>query len=96
MIKKKILPVIMCGGTGSRLWPLSRASFPKQFLELDYGNSTTFLQDTINRFKKILILKILYLYVMKNIDLLLLNKYEKLILRQGILLEPLSRNTALL
>ena len=32
-----ILPVILCGGTGSRLWPLSRKSFPKQFLSFDQG-----------------------------------------------------------
>ncbi|HBA9345721.1 TPA: hypothetical protein J1370_004473, partial [Escherichia coli] len=29
-----ILPVIMAGGTGSRLWPLSRTHFPKQFHKL--------------------------------------------------------------
>jgi mannose-1-phosphate guanylyltransferase / mannose-6-phosphate isomerase len=30
----QVLPVILCGGSGSRLWPLSRAGFPKQFLAL--------------------------------------------------------------
>ena len=29
-----IYPVILCGGTGTRLWPLSRRSMPKQFLNL--------------------------------------------------------------
>jgi len=28
----KVQPVILCGGSGTRLWPLSRAGFPKQFL----------------------------------------------------------------
>jgi mannose-1-phosphate guanylyltransferase len=42
-----ILPVIMAGGMGSRLWPLSRQLFPKQFLSL-YGDSTM-LQATIAR-----------------------------------------------
>ena len=36
---KKIVPIILCGGTGSRLWPLSRASFPKQFLEINKEES---------------------------------------------------------
>ena len=29
-----IIPVILCGGSGTRLWPLSRQSFPKQFVPL--------------------------------------------------------------
>ena len=39
-----LLPVIMAGGTGSRLWPMSRELYPKQFLRLaadlsrNYGN----------------------------------------------------------
>ena len=31
----EINPVILCGGSGTRLWPLSRKSFPKQFLKLN-------------------------------------------------------------
>ncbi|HSQ73810.1 MAG TPA: sugar phosphate nucleotidyltransferase, partial [Rubrivivax sp.] len=34
----QVQPVIMAGGSGTRLWPLSRAGFPKQFLVLS-GNS---------------------------------------------------------
>jgi mannose-1-phosphate guanylyltransferase/mannose-6-phosphate isomerase len=40
----------MCGGNGTRLWPLSRAMYPKQFLPL--VNDTSMLQDTIRRFPK--------------------------------------------
>ncbi|EGO8167901.1 mannose-1-phosphate guanylyltransferase/mannose-6-phosphate isomerase, partial [Escherichia coli] len=40
-----LFPIIMAGGTGSRLWPLSRESFPKQYLKL-YGDMTM-LQSTI-------------------------------------------------
>ena len=36
-------PVILCGGSGSRLWPLSRSGFPKQFLCLT-GEETLFQQ----------------------------------------------------
>lgn len=36
----KIVPVILCGGSGSRLWPLSTPSLPKQFLQLIGGRST--------------------------------------------------------
>jgi mannose-1-phosphate guanylyltransferase / mannose-6-phosphate isomerase len=42
-----IYPVILCGGTGSRLWPLSRALLPKQFLSL--VSDRTMLQETVQR-----------------------------------------------
>jgi mannose-1-phosphate guanylyltransferase / mannose-6-phosphate isomerase len=38
-LTSKVLPVILCGGSGTRLWPLSRAGFPKQFLVLSGDNS---------------------------------------------------------
>jgi mannose-1-phosphate guanylyltransferase/mannose-6-phosphate isomerase len=46
-----ILPVILSGGTGSRLWPLSRELYPKQFLPLVDAN--TLLQNTILRVREI-------------------------------------------
>ncbi len=39
----QVTPVILCGGSGTRLWPLSRAGFPKQFLSLT-GNDSLFQQ----------------------------------------------------
>jgi mannose-1-phosphate guanylyltransferase/mannose-6-phosphate isomerase len=38
-----IVPVILCGGSGTRLWPLSRSGFPKQFLVLS-GTQSLFQQ----------------------------------------------------
>jgi mannose-1-phosphate guanylyltransferase/mannose-6-phosphate isomerase len=38
-----VTPVILCGGSGTRLWPLSRAGFPKQFLSLT-GDESLFQQ----------------------------------------------------
>ena len=46
---RKIIPVILAGGTGSRLWPLSRESFPKQFLQLSDIDNYTLLQKTYKR-----------------------------------------------
>ena len=45
----RIVPVIMCGGAGTRLWPVSRESMPKQFVPL-VGESSTFQQviDRVN------------------------------------------------
>ena len=42
----KLCPVILCGGTGTRLWPLSRRLYPKQFMDL--GGHTLF-GDTLKR-----------------------------------------------
>jgi mannose-1-phosphate guanylyltransferase / mannose-6-phosphate isomerase len=39
----QIVPVIMCGGAGTRLWPVSRESMPKQFVPL-VGQESTFQQ----------------------------------------------------
>ncbi|RPG57644.1 MAG: mannose-1-phosphate guanylyltransferase/mannose-6-phosphate isomerase [Flavobacteriales bacterium TMED235] len=49
---KKIIPVILAGGTGTRLWPLSRKSFPKQFLNL-LDDEYTLLQRTYQRIENL-------------------------------------------
>jgi len=48
MTQLEIVPAIMIGGAGSRLWPLSRANKPKQFLNL--GGNASMFQDTVQRF----------------------------------------------
>ncbi|MEX9950238.1 mannose-1-phosphate guanylyltransferase/mannose-6-phosphate isomerase [Providencia alcalifaciens] len=86
-----LLPVIMAGGSGSRLWPLSRSLYPKQFISLT--SKKTMLQETIARLKNIEHLP----------PLLICNEEHRFIvaeqLRQenfkhsGIILEPVGRNT---
>ena len=49
----KIIPIILAGGTGSRLWPLSRKSFPKQFLNLLESDEYTMLQKTYKRIENL-------------------------------------------
>ncbi|MCV9878019.1 mannose-1-phosphate guanylyltransferase/mannose-6-phosphate isomerase [Brenneria izbisi] len=87
-----ILPVIMAGGTGSRLWPMSRELYPKQFLRL--SSERSMLQDTILRLNGLDILN----------PLIICNEEHRFIvaeqLRQighlsnNIILEPVGRNTA--
>ena len=45
----KIIPVILSGGEGTRLWPLSRRSYPKQFLNLQFQNQYSLFQATQKR-----------------------------------------------
>lgn len=84
--------VIMAGGIGSRFWPLSKTSRPKQFLDI-LGTGETFIQQTYRRFKKI-VPKENFLIV-TNLD------YKGLVLEQvpelteeQVLCEPMRRNTA--
>ncbi|KGJ96788.1 mannose-1-phosphate guanylyltransferase/mannose-6-phosphate isomerase [Colwellia psychrerythraea] len=87
----KIFPAIMCGGSGTRLWPLSRALFPKQFLPL--VNSTSMLQDTLKRLPEnchdpVFICN-------EEHRFLVAEQVRQLSNNQGtILLEPEGRNTA--
>ena len=93
-LESKILPVILSGGSGSRLWPLSRALFPKQYLSLDEKNNNTLLQNSFLRIKNI-----------KNLDnpLIICNEEQRFIVAEQmrsinispklILLEPFGRST---
>ena len=47
----KILPVVMAGGSGTRLWPLSRSLYPKQFLSL--VDDSSLLQATLLRLESL-------------------------------------------
>jgi len=86
-----IVPVILSGGSGTRLWPLSRKLYPKQFLSL--VNETTLFQDTIMR-----------LPAETSDPVIICNEEHRFIvseqLRQiksgnkGIILEPVGKNTA--
>ena len=93
--KTKVLPVILCGGHGTRLWPLSRKSYPKQFLSIINLNKKSLLQNTQQRLKGI-----------KDLlePILICNSEHRFIVAEqmrginitpkSILLEPFRRNTA--
>ena len=92
--KENLLPVILCGGSGSRLWPLSRKSLPKQYLSIDSKSEFSFLQTTLNRIKDL---------EKENEPIIICNEEHRFITAEqirkvkikpnAILLEPFSRNT---
>lgn len=84
--------VIMAGGVGSRFWPMSRSSMPKQFLDI-LGTGRTFIQQTFDRLKKICPVENFYVVTSVDYKNLVLNQLPELSHNQ-ILLEPLRRNTA--
>ena len=85
-----LIPVVLCGGSGTRLWPLSRKSFPKQFVPL-IGNKSL-LQLTLERVS----------LLSKNVICVASDEHRFLVAEamqaskvQGtVLLEPVARNTA--
>ncbi len=92
-----IQPVIMCGGSGTRLWPLSRAGFPKQFLTLS-GNQSLFQQAaqrlTELATEDIALFAPLIVGNEEHRFLILEQLRESSITPAAVLLEPLGRNTA--
>ncbi|WP_281213305.1 mannose-1-phosphate guanylyltransferase/mannose-6-phosphate isomerase [Shewanella insulae] len=87
-----ILPVIMAGGSGSRLWPLSRQQFPKQFLTLLGNNSM--LQTTAQRLKGIEHAPALVICNEEHRFSVAEQFRANAIKTSGIILEPVGRNTA--
>ena len=87
-------PVVMAGGYGSRLWPLSRASFPKQYQQLvDNKNGYTMLQQTFSRISGLEF----------GLSQLICNQEHRFLAQEQcrsanisteIVLEPYGRNTA--
>lgn len=87
-----ILPVIISGGSGSRLWPLSRALHPKQFLAL--MNENTLLQETIKRIDKSLCLNPLIICNNEHRFVVAEQLRANNIVASDIILEPMGKNTA--
>jgi len=86
-----IVPVIMAGGSGSRLWPLSRTMYPKQFLNI--VGKQTMIQDTVTRLANI---KAEKPTVICNNDhrFLVAEQLQQINKKGSIILEPVGRNTA--
>ena len=94
-LRNKILPIILSGGSGTRLWPVSRESFPKQFIALKNNSGKSLLQDTLDRIKSL-----------ENLDqpIVICNEEHRFIAAEQlreinikpktILLEPFGKNTA--
>ena len=91
-MNKNNYAVIMAGGIGSRFWPMSKASLPKQFIDI-LGDGKTLIQQTYSRLKNIC--------PIENILIVTNSRYKDLCLKQlpeihdaNILCEPAMRNTA--
>jgi len=87
--------LILAGGSGKRLWPLSRKRYPKQFIKL-FDNEKSLLQKTFNRSLKLTNIDNIYILTNKDYQYLIKNQIDELgynIKENNILLEPKSKNT---
>ncbi|OGB04448.1 MAG: mannose-1-phosphate guanylyltransferase/mannose-6-phosphate isomerase, partial [Burkholderiales bacterium RIFCSPHIGHO2_12_FULL_69_20] len=96
-----VQPVIMAGGSGTRLWPLSRAGYPKQFLVLSGGpdNNTSLFQQAVSRLQGLASddITVAPPSIVGNEEhrFLVLDQMRELnIDPAAVLLEPVGRNTA--
>jgi len=83
--------IIMAGGIGSRFWPMSKESYPKQFLDV-LGTGESLIQMTFSRLQKVVPSN--QIYIVTN------TRYKNLVLEQldineaQVLTEPIRKNTA--
>jgi mannose-1-phosphate guanylyltransferase/mannose-6-phosphate isomerase len=95
-----LFPVILCGGSGTRLWPLSRSGFPKQFLSLS-GNKDkkTLFQEAVARLNRInidsVVLGETIIVINEDHRFLVQDQLREMDgLQATLILEPAGRNTA--
>ncbi len=91
MINKDIYAVLLAGGKGTRLWPLSMEGYSKPFIR--FGKRKLLLEDVIERTQGIVYRKNIVIVIDKA-KAKLLRRFTKGIPKKNILIEPFGRNTA--
>ncbi|TMJ62937.1 MAG: mannose-1-phosphate guanylyltransferase, partial [Alphaproteobacteria bacterium] len=88
---KRIVPLIMCGGAGTRLWPASREVHPKQFLPL-FGARSTF-QNTLVRVSDPTLFERPIVVTNKAYRFMVLEQLGEIGIEADVLLEPMRRDS---
>ncbi|MCM8773942.1 MAG: sugar phosphate nucleotidyltransferase, partial [Candidatus Omnitrophica bacterium] len=85
--------LILAGGLGTRLWPLSRENYPKQFIKI---NGESLLLKTYKRFLKICDKKDIYIITNNKYRFYVFNEISSLNdrIEDNLILEPIGRNTS--
>ncbi len=95
MNSRPIIPIILCGGSGTRLWPLSRKSYPKQYLSINSNKEKSLLQSTQERILEIKNLKNPILVCNEEHRFIVAEQMREIKIKpSSILLEPFGKNTA--
>src|SRR6202048_3977499 len=88
---RRIMPLIMCGGAGTRLWPASREVHPKQFLPL-FGVRSTF-QNTLLRVSDTALFERPIVITNKAYRFMVIEQLAEIGLEADVLLEPMRRDS---
>jgi mannose-1-phosphate guanylyltransferase/mannose-6-phosphate isomerase len=88
---RRIIPLIMCGGAGTRLWPASREVHPKQFLSL-FGARSTF-QDTLLRVSDADLFERPVIITNNAYRFMVLEQLAEIGREADVLLEPMRRDS---
>ncbi|MGY4503380.1 mannose-1-phosphate guanylyltransferase/mannose-6-phosphate isomerase [Bradyrhizobium sp. GM24.11] len=88
---KRIIPLIMCGGAGTRLWPASREVRPKQFLPL-FGPRSTF-QDTLMRVSDAALFDRPIVITNASYRFMVLEQLAEIGIEADVILEPMRRDS---
>jgi mannose-1-phosphate guanylyltransferase / mannose-6-phosphate isomerase len=88
---RRIIPLIMCGGAGTRLWPASREVRPKQFLPL-FGMRSTF-QDTLSRVSDATLFERPIVITNTSYRFMVLEQLAEIGIEADVLLEPMRRDS---
>ena len=95
MKRPQVIPIILCGGKGSRLWPLSRQSYPKQFLSLYGEDKKSLLQKTQYRISGISNMSSPIIICNEEHRFLVAEQMRAIGVKpKAIILEPEGKNTA--
>ncbi|MCA6126258.1 mannose-1-phosphate guanylyltransferase/mannose-6-phosphate isomerase [Bradyrhizobium sp. WSM 1704] len=90
-MNRRIIPLIMCGGAGTRLWPASREVHPKQFLSL-FGARSTF-QETLLRVSDAATFERAIVITNEAYRFMVLEQLAEIGLEADVLLEPMRRDS---
>src|SRR4030088_879988 len=90
-MNRRIIPLIMCGGAGTRLWPASREVLPKQFLPL-FGPRSTF-QNTLVRVSEATLFERPIVITNAAYRFMVLEQLAEVGLEADVLLEPMRRES---
>lgn len=89
---QKIHPLILCGGVGTRLWPLSRTEHPKQFQKINGDAGLTFFHATIQRHRSPFFHNPIVAVSQTHVSTAM-RQLDEIQCKARIIAEPMARNT---